>query len=1094
MIRGFRIIIMKNYAHSIVDIIFKNIKIIILLFIFLASFGTATFLSIEKQGFPEITVNIALIKAPYPTATAKQVEEGVTKSIESALKEIEKIESFETASMDNFAMTTVTIDAKADPEKVIAEITDKITALQLPEGAKIPEVNKFDVAGIGDFVIAVTGPEDVWDLYLASEQTKTQLESVEGIKEIEFLNPLTPQVAVIFDNTELQNRGITRNQVEKSLELVGFNAPAGTIKTETGIESNISVENKVDTIQLLRALKITDETKLEDIADVRIELNNHEKYNRIGTRIEGIDALEIERAVLISIKSDKDADLLETESNLKEKLEEIRTSEKLQSNAEIVEIYSMADSTRRQIEEIQSSLFGKNIESYGSLGFVGYAFGGLSLVVILLFLFMNARVAIMTALAIPLSLFTTTIYLSYMGIGLNTPVLFSMVLVIGLVVDPTIVFLESMQRFKEQGYTGKEAAVRTVSSVGLGITLAVTTNILVFVPFGIVSGFFGEIIKYIPLTVIPAMLASLVIPVLFFMPLAAKVIKPKNNIDESIDSELVGTWKLSRKLGDAVTWTLKKGSKFAALRVLIVIVAIASPFMLGQSLIGSGAIKVVQFSSPEDTEMLMITGEINKESSFDQSISETIVPLQNYLTTQPELKDFSYIMQEGSSFMMLLNLTDISTREENKERKATELATEMNDDIDALNLNADIFVAADGGGPPKSQQKIKAQIKGEDETLLKAAATDIKAFLETLEGTEKIEDNMSSSSNNSAMTLELMNDNKLTRNPLLAYVKIKDALAENELGNITLDNQSFELISRQSNPPVTTEELNDLIIMKAPENLPPGVEMKDTRLGALVAETTINEQETIRRIDGKRYIEVSALIKEDADARLLQNDLDNYLSEEKLEELGLDKNAVSFKGDADSITESFTELFISLGIAIFLIYILLVAFFKSYLEPFIILFAIPLGLIGVFLAVVATTGQLGFLELIGVAAMAGIVVNVTILLIDSANQLQRKGKNQYEAIAMAVSIRFRPIILTQMTAFASLIPLIILSPFWKGLAAVIVMGIITSALVSMFITPILYVWSIRVGKWPGKMLELTKNIKTVVATLKSKVVIENKNK
>jgi multidrug efflux pump subunit AcrB len=225
--------------------------------------------------------------------------------------------------------------------------------------------------------------------------------------------------------------------------------------------------------------------------------------------------------------------------------------------------------------------------------------------------------------------------------------------------------------------------------------------------------------------------------------------------------------------------------------------------------------------------------------------------------------------------------------------------------------------------------------------------------------------------------------------------------------------------------------------------------------------------QSIARLDGKRYVEVRAKVDEDTiDPLKVQSALTDYLTKDKLTSLGLsDTSATKTKGIAGSVATSFTQLFLALIIALFLIYLILVGFFRSVLSPLIILFAVPLGFIGVFPAVAIATGQLGFLELLGVVAMAGIVVNVTILIIDFANQMRAKGMSAQEAISTSIAVRFKPILLTKMTIFAGLMPLALFSTFWRGLATVIVFGIVVSGFLSFVTTPILYVWFDAVGNW-----------------------------
>jgi multidrug efflux pump subunit AcrB len=375
---------------------------------------------------------------------------------------------------------------------------------------------------------------------------------------------------------------------------------------------------------------------------------------------------------------------------------------------------------------------------------------------------------------------------------------------------------------------------------------------------------------------------------------------------------------------------------------------------------------------------------------------------------------------------------------------------------------------------------------GNDTNVLLGVAEDIKNYLSGVEGIEDVQDNVSEGNSGGSVSFVLDNTNKNSQNAFMLYAFLNGRLAENELGNFEFDEQTFEMISivepkisseqevLSIDVPTTEKMIYQQTMTKMamqgisnPELLPEKPE--DVTVGDLLESKEISESITIRRVNGKRFMEVYASVSEDGDAMKIQSDLEDYLSEDKLKELGLSEDALDYQGEVDSITQSFTDLLISLVVAIFMIYVLLVGFFRSFLKPFIILFAIPLGMIGVFFAIWLTTGQLGFLELLGVVTMAGIVVNVTILLIDYANQLKAEGKTSAEAISTSVAVRFRPIMLTQLTAFGSLAPLMFLSPFWKGLSASIIFGILSSAVLSLFLTPILYEWVESSATFFGKV-------------------------
>jgi len=1057
--------------NKFVDILFNNGKIIFLVFLFLVIFGGISLSQMKKQGFPDVNVNIVNINVLYPNASETQVEKDILIPLESMLKEVEEVEEYQTIASNSFGTAIVTFDVKANVDDVINELNSKISSVKLPEGAKTPVVNKFSVSGTGEFMLAVSGYVNEWELYNKGNSLESKLLNLDGIKEVNSQNELTPQVVISFDFDKLKENGLTRKQAEDIIRTAGFKAPVGSY-TENQQSISIILEKSISTLNDIKKLVLTDGVVLEDVATISTTLNNNNHYNRIGFRADGQEDLFIERALVYGVKLEKGTDILEADDNIKELLVKLNEEE----TGEYILLFNQADATRLQIKEITQSIFGGNIDSWGKLGFIGYMFGGLVFVVLLLLLFMNLRVAILAALSIPLSLFFSVIYLNMVGIELNTLVLFSMVLTIGLVIDPSIVFLESLQRFKDQGMNGKEAATKTWNTVGSGVFLAVATNAIVFIPFSIVSGFFGEIIKYIPATVIPAMIASMIVPVIFFTALAARIFKRHTFANEvGLSDEMVGTWKLGQWIGKSIKWFLGKTKAKFVLRIFLFLAIISLPIVSGVVLTQTGAIEIVQFSAPEDAEMLLLEGDISNEWSFDRAVYDVVVPVQEMLKSIPEIKNFSFYQQNGNSFTMLVQLYPIDERAENGMRTSDEVSEFINNSAKELNMGADIKASTSGEGPPQDSFPIRVRLLGNDTDSLIGAAQDIKVFLQSREDVDRVDDNVSEGNSGGAITFVLDTNNKNAQNAFLIYNSINERLAENELGKIDLDGENYEIVSNIT--PVISSEQNVLDIavptmeemvyeqtllqmkaqgIKNPESIlkkPEVVTVSD-----VISGKENKESITIQRVNGERYVEVYASVKDGVDSAKVQTALEDYLTKEKLEELGLNENALDYEGTADSIAQSFTDLLVALVIAIFLIYVLLVGFFRSFLQPFIILVAIPLGLFGVFFAIWLTTGQLGFLELLGVVTMAGIVVNVTILLIDYANQLKKEGKNTADAISTAVAVRFRPIILTQLTAFGSLAPLVFLSPFWKGLAASIIFGILSSAILSLFMTPILYQW------------------------------------
>ncbi|OGB73338.1 hypothetical protein A3K24_00455 [candidate division Kazan bacterium RIFCSPHIGHO2_01_FULL_44_14] len=1041
---------MERPNNKLVNWIMSNPAILVLLFIAVIIGGIISGATLKREGFPSININLALISAPYPGASATQVEDQLLRPLEEAIAKVKSVTDYQTTASDSFGFAQVTLDDKVNVDDAIRDLTAKIDQTKFPDGVDKPQVNSIDASPY-DFIIAIAGAKDDWDLYRKTKLVQDEIRLSPSVQNVEFANGLTPEIKIDFDQDKLNQAHLTRTQVEDAIKSAHLDIPIGSFYNSDQEHINLGITRSIDNLTQLQDLRLTPTIRLKDVANVFISLNNNNQYNRIGYRNnESDEELNISRALLLTIKSKPDVDLLNVDQELQDLYATFDAKPAFRDDFKLMQIYSQADATSNQLEEISKSVFGSSFPDWGVLGFVGYLFGGIWLVILLLLLFVNFRVAILAAISIPVSVGATLAWLMLAGIPLNIMVLFSMILAIGLIVDPTIVFLEAMQRYREQGYIGKDAAAKAVSTVGLGMSLAVFTNFVVFVPFGIVSGFFGQIIRFIPLTVIPAMIASLVVPVIFFVPFASKFLKPKQKINRETEPELIGVWDFSKWLGRVTMALLGPGTAKATLRVMIVLTAVALPIVVAGGLVQNDKIRFVQFANQPDGEYLQISATVNSQWSFDKAVQRVAVPIQDILVKQAEIENFSYIQQNGNSFTIWLQLFSAEYRKDHNLRTTEQLADDLNAYLKAMGW-ADIQATPIKEGPPTDSYPVKITLFDSDIDKLQTATEDVEGFLGSQSGVTKTQHSLTSTSTDGSVSLVLDKEN-LASNPFAIMMVAKSRLDTTDLGDLELNNTTY-IIKSQMVPAVTSiEQITDLAVGATGRQV---LRIKDVING-----TVSKPPQTINRLNGRRYVEISARVDKDTDPLAVQKKLDDYLTDSKLNQLGLKNNATETTGSATfSIAKSFTELLVALAIALLITYLVLVGLFGSIWLPLIILFSIPLGLIGAFPAIATSTGQFGFLELLGIVAMAGIVVNVTILLVDFANQMKRAGQTPAQAIATAIAVRFRPILSTQMIAFGSLIPLATYSSFWRGLALVLVFGIITSGLLALITTPILYVWA-----------------------------------
>lgn len=1057
----------NSFGRKFINLIFNNGQIVALLFVFVVIASSVSFYFFRPQGFPSFNINMAVVTAAYPGASALQVEDKIVKPIERAIAEVKTVDEYTATANDSFAVITVTFKDKTVMADAMLDLDSKLATVQLPDGVDKPKAQEIDVTGptvLAAVMLNDTSGSADWELYRKASDVAGKLEAVKGVKEVKILNPLTPEIQVTFDSAKLALAGIQRTQIEALLKTAQLEVPVGSFYDTQNDKVSIGVKRPLTDVDGLANMLIAPNVRLKDIATVQPVLNNNNYYNRVGSRVNdtGIIAdageIRIDRSILLAITENKNEDIVTLSKTLDDKFAELEDSTDLGGNLRIVKVYDMGTFTADQLKEIKESVVGGPIEELGPWGVIGYLFGGITLVVLLLLIFVNWRVALLAGLSIPLAIGLTATYLKLAGISINTIVLFSMILVVGLVVDPTIVFLEAMQRYREQGYSGREAAAKTFNTVGLGVMLSALANLVVFVPFGIVSGFFGQIIQYIPQTVIPAIIASFIVPVLFFLPVGSLWLKSHNRKQTTEQPELVGVWPLSRVVGRGVKGLLSGGTGRGVLRFLIIILAMAAPVLVGWLFINSEKVKIVQFAEPKDAEMVMITGTVNDRWAFDKAVG-VIDPVQKYLAEQKEVEKFSMYQQTGNSFVMFAELFPILEREDAGLRTATQVAEDANDYFASLD-NVDIEMTVEGAGPPQEDFPVSIQLFDQDLEKLGKAATDVEQYLKTQSGVTRVENSLNLDTKSSGTALVLDTNNLLNLNPFGVITAIKNALDETEVIDVKLGEDVYQVVTKMDKTITSLDEVKQLPVAAGT----PGM-ISVPKVGDLISGTEDQTAQSIERLNGRRYVTVRAKVDSQTDPIKVQAELTKYLTKDKLESLGLDpESATATKGITGSVQESFTQLFIALLLALFLIYVILVGFFGSILAPLIILFAVPLGFIGVFPAVAIATGELGFLELLGVVAMAGIVVNVTILIIDFANQMRKQGMTAQEAISTSIAVRFKPILLTKMTIFAGLMPLALFSPFWRGLAVVIIFGIIVSGFLSFVTTPILYVWFDALGK------------------------------
>jgi hydrophobic/amphiphilic exporter-1 (mainly G- bacteria), HAE1 family len=1116
--------IKETVFNKIANYFITNYRLTSVLFLALVILGGLAAFNLKTSGFPSPTIDSIQIQTTYLGASSTTVNEKVTIPLENKIGEVSLVDKISSSSNNNLSVISLSLKDGADISKARSEIENKVKSVVLPASVDTPVVSNPDFGGISFiFSIKSNSLEQTYSLYQGLKKEVQKLAETSKITEIA---PLLKRIEFVVNEDTLKTTTITKDRIYKEIASNNQSLPIGNdLKLD---DRNVNLVTNLDlkTLDQLKILEINDGPKKYKLQDLGEFKTVYTYNNRLLPSVisDNKDYLGHSFTIQTQKNSDQKAYLKKIETAISKLQSEQNFSYsgdgKIEDNdkTQLTLNYNIAKENQDQVNEILGSLFGSELKVDNKLfAKLGLLFGGMQLLFIVLSLLVSWRTALIACFSVPLSLVFTLVYLYITGETLNTLVLFSFVLVVGLVTDPVLVMLESMQRKIDKGETGHEVIKEAVSDVGNGLFLAFITNTIIFAPFLIVSGIFGQIIKYIPITIVPAAIGSLIVPLIFIPIIGSKFLKPSK---KAVKSEVDNLWWVAKKLMNFNRWLLNKPRIAALIVILMLTVSIG----IGIVSFATGTVKSVTFATNES-----LVERVSFAGSFKQGLTNakkqevlakainTIKQNNNVKTAYP----FNLTDRGSGDFLYFIEF-------EKGDRKIQKTLTDFNDSL-KTNVGSDLdtySVKASQNGPSSSDYQINIAIKEEDPQKLKFATLEFSKILdkvcknddikkpfiikENCPSDQQIITKYNNGFTNSQKTLEILVDKSKLQSsnlilpgsnntPEISYLnaQIKDLFYSNgdkKISTIKLGVEDLEIFASSPIAPLTIDSL------------------KNTELKTLAgSKIKLSEVATIQELDSPLSIKRSqkealnsidiAVKKEYQDqansAKIKQVLLDYFvfkpteptlfqkifnipLTEEtknsdKIREEDSKKNLLVLGIRADQFTEnnnsaisginkSISELVIALLLAVGLSYVILALSFKSFLQPINILFSLALSFAGVFpvLAFFAG-GQFGFLEIVGLVILIGILENVAIFLLDDAYSRMDQGLSDKEAIILASGFRFRPVLLTSLTNLVSSIPVILFSTDYRALTLVIVSGLLIAGSASLITTPILFIALRRVG-------------------------------
>ncbi|MFD3948049.1 efflux RND transporter permease subunit, partial [Streptomyces sp. NPDC058579] len=978
-------------------------------------FGAIAIPQLKQQLLPSIELPMVSVLAPYQGASPDVVEKQVVEPLESTIKAVDGIKGVTSTASEGNAVIMATFDYGDEGTKqLVADVQQAVNRARvaLPDGVD-PQVVAGSTDDIPTVVLAVTSDKDQQALADQLERTVVPaLEDIDGVGQVSIDGVQDLQVSVTPDDAKLAAAGLNAGKLAEAIRSGGGTVPAGSF-SEDGKSRTVQVGGGFTSLQQLQELRIKPEqgkaVRLADVAEVK-----QEEASRVSiTRTNGKPSL----AVMATM--DNDGSAVAISDAVKEKLPELRKD--LGAGAELTVVSDQGPAVSKSISGLTTE---------GALGLV------MAVLVILLFL-TSIRSTLVTAVSIPLSVVLALIVLWTRDLSLNMLTLGALTIAIGRVVDDSIVVLENIKRHLGYGEERESAIITAVREVAGAVTSSTLTTVAVFLPIGLVGGMVGELFGSFSLTVTAALLASLlvsltVVPVLSYWFLRA----PKGTSENPDEARRLAEEKENKsRLQRLYVPVLRFATRRRLTSVAIAVVVLVGTF-------GMAPLLKTNFFDQGEQEVMSIKQELAPGTSL-AAADEAAKKVEQVIAATDGVKDYQVTV--GSSGFMAafgggtganqasyqLTLDDSASYE--KTRDAIDAALGKLDGIGDTTI-----AAGDGFG----SQDLSVVVKASDADTLKKASEAVKAEVSKLDDVTDVQSDLSQSVPRisvkaNAKAAELGFDDTTLG------MAVAQAVRGTPAGKAILNDTERDIVLTSAKQATTMASL---------KALPFG----PVKLGDIAEVKLVPGPVSMTRIDGSRAATISAKPTGD-NTGAVSTELQS-----KISALDLPEGATaSIGGVSEDQSEAFVNLGLAMLAAIAIVFMLLVATFKSLIQPLILLVSIPFAATGAIGLLVITGTAMGVPAMIGMLMLIGIVVTNAIVLIDLINQYRAQGLSVVEAVVEGGRHRLRPILMTALATIFALLPMALGITGEGGfiaqpLAVVVIGGLITSTLLTLLLVPTLY--------------------------------------
>lgn len=1023
---------MKFVRLSVNNPVFVNLLMVVVLV-----WGFVTYQDMNREAFPQVSRDMITVTTTYPGAPPSEMEQLVTVPIENAVANVDNIDEVESHSVQSRSVVLLKLHSDVDDtNRVLFDVQNEIDQLtDLPDQAEEPEVaevtTNFPVVTVG-----VQSRSSESGLYARADELRDRFRSVQGVNDVTLMGERDRKIWIDVNPRQARHYNVYLPQIHQSVRDNSLNQPGGRItgpvreilvRTIAEIRDSETARTQVARPGSLRSVRI------DDLASV---YPGFEKWDTRG-RVDG------EPGVSMTIFKKQDADAIRLVDRIEEIVDSVNETEP-----------DVQLTTYRDLSQYIEDRLETMIDS---------ALMALVLVLIVLFLTLNGRIAVMTALGIPVSVYGSFVLMNYFGLTVNMITLFAFIIVLGIIVDDAIVITENIYRYMEMGHSPAEAAVEGTRQVFTPVVATIATNIAAFLPLAMIGGLTGKFMVSIPYVVTIALLVSLFEAFVILPSHMAEFVRVEN-IEENGEG-----WREAwiRPLRHAIT---KLGSLALRFRYLVVILLL----FLVPATVGWASFFPVKFFHMEDIKMFRINLRAPTGSSLEHT-NGLVRTVENKIESSLDSENVrSYISSVGWTRTRLGDLRYAPERAQvevelvdPKERDATgdEIMGRLRSQLEPFPQAEEVDFIKQQAGPPTGQP-VEIELLGPELDTLRELARSVRERL------TRMADSVPRAPGSSSAPVFNIRDNIIQGKSELRVRPIPSRTGEYGISNRKVartvnlavdgleassyqgDNEEIEVMVRMD--PAFTSDPDRMASLRVPFGDGNAVPLGE------VAELSVEPAPgQINRLDQERSLLVSASVDKNAiTGREVNRRVRPYL-----ESLLDDHPGYTYRlgGEYEEQNRAYRNLGQAFLVALLVIYTILAGLFNSFLEPFVIVLTVPFSFVGVLVGLWLMGSTITLTAMMGTVALAGIVVNDALILLKFIDEHgDRPTDNRYISLLRAIRLRVRPVLLTTLTTMVGLAPIAFeiglsgVESFLSPMAVAIMYGLAFATIVTLIVVPVVY--------------------------------------